>query len=277
MRNCFTGSILTIVAMLVFSPGLRAQTPARPGGTQAKPDLSGTWDSSGSRVRLAGPGAFAGGPRDSLGGVPAAGFTKEEPSMQPTALRIYRARREGREVLQRGREEPDPSFYPYCMPRSFPRLYNFDPLVEIVQTPDLVYMLFETDHQTRRIFLDGRKHLEGWHPTLMGTSHGRWDGDTLVVETENILSLNNQGWLDTLGHPFTNALRVTERIRRPDHNALQIDFVFNDPQAYTKPWTGKKVFQLSTGADMIDTSFCEQHQQEDYLRDIKSGKPAGRP
>ena len=138
-------------------------------------------------------------------------------------------------------------------------------------------MLFETDHQTRRIFLDGKKHLDGWHPTLMGTSQGRWDGDTLVVETENILSLNKQGWLDTIGHPFTDALRVTERIRRPARDTLQIDMTFNDPGAYTKPWTGKKVFQLSTGADLIDTSFCEQHQQEDYLRDTRNGKPAGRP
>ena len=196
--------------------------------------------------------------------------------MTPAALRIYRARREGRDPLQRGREEPDPSFYPYCMPRSFPRIYNFDPLVEIVQTPSVVYMLFETDHQTRRIYLDGKKHLEGWHPTLMGTSQGKWDGDTLVVETENLLSLNKQGWLDTIGHPFTDALRVTERIRRPAHDTLQIDLTFNDPGAYTKPWTGKKVFQLSTGADMTDSSFCEQHQQEDYLRDTRNGKPAGK-
>jgi len=196
--------------------------------------------------------------------------------MTASALRIYRARREGRgELNQRGREEADPSFYPYCMPRSFPRIYNFDPLVEIVQTPKVAFMLFETDHQVRRIFLDGKRHLEGWHPTLMGTSHGRWDGDTLVVETENLLSLDNQGWLDTIGHPYTEALRVTERIRRPAQDTLQIDFTFNDPGAYTRPWTGKKVFQLRTDADLADTSFCEQAQQEDYLRDIRAGKPGG--
>jgi len=197
--------------------------------------------------------------------------------MTASALAIYRARREGRQANERGREEPDPSFYPYCMPRSFPRIYNFDPLLEIVQTPNVVYLMFETDHQVRRIFLDGGKHLEGWHPTLMGTSNGRWDGDTLIVETANLLSLDNQGWLDTFGHPFTDALRVTERMRRLAQDTLQIDFVFNDPGAYTRPWTGKKVFQLSTGADMTDTGFCEQHQQEDYLRDIRAGKPGGRP
>ena len=196
--------------------------------------------------------------------------------MTAAALRIYRARREGRgELNQRGREESDPSFYPYCMPRSFPRIYNFDPLMEIVQAPNVLYMLFETDHQVRRIFVDGRRHLEGWHPTLMGTSHGRWDGETLVVETDNILSLDNQGWLDTIGHPFTEALRVTERIRRSSRDTLQMDLVFNDPGAYTRPWTGKKVFGLRTAADMIDSDFCEQAQQEDYLRDIRAGKPGG--
>jgi hypothetical protein len=138
-------------------------------------------------------------------------------------------------------------------------------------------MLFENDHQVRRIYLDGRKHLEGWHPTFMGTSHGRWDGDALVVETENILSLDNQGWLDSFGHPYTDALRVTERIRRPAHDTLQIDFTFTDPAAYTKPWNGKKVFRLSPGVDMIDTGFCEQAQQDDYLRDIRAGKPGGKP
>jgi hypothetical protein len=109
----------------------------------------------------------------------------------------------------------------------------------------------------------------------MGTSHGRWDGDTLVVETDNILSLANQGWLDTIGHPHTEALKVTERIRRSAQDILQIDFTFNDPGAYTRPWTGKKVFQIRTAADMTDSGFCEQQQQEDYLRDIRAGRPGG--
>ena len=128
-----------------------------------------------------------------------------------------------------------------------------------------------------RSYLDGRKHLEAWAPSLMGISHGRWDGETLVVVTENLLSLNKHGWLDTFGHPFTDTLRVTERIRRPDHNTLQIDFTFDDPEAYTKPWTGRKVFQLTSDWDMTDSMFCEDHIQEDFLRDIRTGKPAGRP
>ena len=276
MRNGLTGSILTIVAILAFSAGLLGQTAGQSGGAKAKPDLSGIWDGGGGG-RAAGPGVFTGGAPDARGGVPAAGFTKEEPSMRPLALQIYQSRREGRNPLQRGREEGDPSMYPYCMPRGFPRVYNFNPFVEIVQTPNVMYMLFESDHQTRRIYLDGRKHLEGWSPSLMGISHGRWNGETLVVETENLFSLNNQAWLDAIGHPFTAALRVTERIRRLAHDTLQIDFTFDDPGAYTKPWTGKKVFQLATDWDMTDSMYCEDHVQEDFLRDLRNGKPAGRP
>jgi hypothetical protein len=264
-----TRSILTLVAVFAFSLSLLAQSSARP-------DLSGIWDSTPDRVSLVGPGQGAGGPAGSLGGIPAPGFTKDEPEMTPAAQRIYRARREGRSPTERGREEPDPSFYPYCIPRTFPRIFNFFPVIEILQSPRVVHMLFETDHQVRRIYMDGKKHLEGWHPTAMGTSYGRWDGDTLVVETENILSLDNQGWLDTFGHPHTEALRVTERIRRPTPDTLQFDFTFTDPGAYTKPWTGKKFFRLKTDVDMIDTSFCEQASQDDYLRDIRAGKPGGK-
>lgn len=65
-------------------------------------------------------------------------------------------------------------------------------------------MIFEHDHQVRRIFLDGKKHLEDWGRTWMGTSYGRWDGDTLIVETDNILSLNGHAWFDREGHPFTD-------------------------------------------------------------------------
>jgi hypothetical protein len=270
MRNDFARAMVGFVAMIAFSLGLWAQTAARP-------DLSGIWDSASPNVSQAGPGQGPGAAVDSLGGVPAPGFSKEEAPMTDSALRIYRPRREGRIAASRGREEADPSFYPYCMPRTFPRVYNFYPVIEIIQSPAVVHMLFENDHQVRRIYLDGKKHLEGWHPTSMGTSHGRWDGDALVVETDNILSLDNHGWLDSFGHPFTDALRVTERIRRPAQDTLQIDFTFTDPGAYTRPWTGKKVFRLSQGVDLIDTGFCEQAQQDDYLRDIRAGKPGGRP
>lgn len=198
--------------------------------------------------------------------------------MKPAAVAIYKKLRPaGRGPKERGLEAWDPDLYPYCMPRSFPRIYNFDPLIQIVQTPKEVFMMFETNDQVRRIFLDGKKHLEGWQATLLGVSTGHWEGNTLVVVTDNLDSLENHNWLDGFGHPFTNALKVTERITRPAHDTMQIDFVFDDPGAYTKPWPGKKFFALRTdGVDLTNAGFCQQHQREDYLRDVRAGTPHGR-
>ena len=278
MRNRFTGSILTIVAVLAFSPVLLAQTPSVPrsGGAKSTPDLSGTWDAS-SDDPVTGPGAFTTALPAGRGGIPIFGFTSEEPPMQSWALEKLKATRGGRGPTERGREETDPVMYPYCMPHGFPRVYTSPLAIEIVQAPDRVYMFFEASHLIRRIFTDGRKHLEGWGPTFMGTSHGRWDGDTLVVETDSILSLNKQAWLDNLAHPFTDALRVTERLRRVAQETLQIDFTFDDPGAYTKPWTGRKVFRLKPDREMTDFIICETHMQEDFSRDLRNGKPAGKP
>ena len=277
MLNYVGRSILTVVALVAFSLSLLAQTAAgqRPGGARSTPDLSGIWHAGG---RLTGPGALPGGPGDSFGGLPAVRFTRQEPSLRPWALEKYRARREGAEPTAQGRGELDPALYPYCIPRGFPRVYMFDGFFELVQTPNRIYMLFELEHQVRRIYLDGRKHLENSPPSLMGVSHGRWDGETLVAETTNLESLNRNGWLDAFGHPFSEAMRVTERIRRTAPDTLQIDFVFDDPETYTRPWTGRKLFRLGDPEwDVMDLRLCEDHQYEDYLRDIGGGKPAGRP
>lgn len=278
MTKSFVRSILPIFAVLAFSLSLLGQTSAgqKSSGSTPHPDFSGIW--AGRVVTsLTGAGAFTGGPEDALGGIPAPGFTREEPQMLPWAQALYRSRRAGRSPIERGLEGGDPTVYPYCQPSTFPRLYNFGGTFEFVQTPNVVYMLFEGHHQVRRIFLDGRRHLEGWAPSRMGVSHGRWDGDTLVVETTNLLSLNRNGWLDGFGHPFTDSLKVTERIRRTARDTLQIDLLFDDPETYSRPWPGRKVFQLQPDWDLVDSATCEDHWQEDFVRDMQSGKPAGRP
>ena len=196
--------------------------------------------------------------------------------MQPWAAERYKATREGIGATEGGRNEANPLLYPYCLPEGFPRAYTISAF-EIVQVPDRVYMLFDRNHQVRRIYLDGRKHFEDYGPTYLGTAHGRWDGDTLLVETSDILNLDGYAWLDTFGHPFSDALRVTERIRRTAPDTLQIDFTFDDPKAYTKPWSGRKVFRLIPNGDIAENILCEDHLREEFLRDMKSGKPAGRP
>jgi hypothetical protein len=104
----------------------------------------------------------------------------------------------------------------------------------IIQTPGVIAILFESYNHYRQILLDGRSLPETTQPSYMGYSVGKWEGDTLVVETTG---LNDQGWLDMNGHPQTEAAHVTERFRRRNFGHIDLQVTINDPKAYTKPWT----------------------------------------
>jgi hypothetical protein len=258
-------SIFLVAAMLATSMLIRAQTAQRPAaGTDppsaATPDLSGIWDfpfnddpSKDPRVVMF--------------------FTREEPSMLPWAQERYKAVREGRDSIRpdMGRQDMDPAQYPYCMPFGMPRAYTYIDPIEIVQSPGRVYIFFESS-AVQRIYTDGRKHPVGAPITFMGHSIGRWEGDTLVVET---IDMNELSWLDSLGHPHTDALRVEQRIRRLDHDTLEINFLFDDPKTYTKPWTGKKVYKLRPSKDVLmDYFLCEDRMREEFPRNVLGKKEA---
>jgi hypothetical protein len=105
---------------------------------------------------------------------------------------------------------------------------------KIVQTPTLVLIVYEANYGLRQIFLDGRPlPTDDPQPWWYGYSVGRWEGDTLVVETSG---LRDGGWLDVVGTPFTEAARVTERFRRPNFGSLEIQVTVDDQKAFTKPW-----------------------------------------
>jgi hypothetical protein len=114
---------------------------------------------------------------------------------------------------------------------------DFDTLFtprKIIQTPGVVAILFESYHQYRQILTDGRPLPEPSQPSYQGYSVGRWDGDTLVVETND---LNDIGWLDMNGHPQTEAMHITERFRRRNFGHIDLQVTIDDPKAYTRPWT----------------------------------------
>ena len=121
--------------------------------------------------------------------------------------------------------------------------------MQIVQIPGQVIMMFEYDHYMRHIYTDRREHLKELSPTWMGDSIGRWEGDTLVVDT---VGFNDKSWLDQVGHPHSDALHLVERIQRVNHDTLQIDITVDDPKAYTRPWTGQVVFKLRPGWRLIE-------------------------
>ena len=128
----------------------------------------------------------------------------------------------------------------------------------MVQTPDLLVFLYESRTIYRQVFMDGRPLPKNAQPTWMGYSIGRWEGDTLVVET---IGQNGKTWLDMRGLPGTEQLKVTERYSRPNIGRITIDVTIDDPKAYTKPWSVKLAWRLVPDTDLIE-SICEENSRD---------------
>ena len=264
MRNCFLGLIFVVGAILAFSPVIPAQSVPKAGAAKGIPDLSGVWDNSAGPPSpaegITGPGyAFE---LLGRGGIPRQAFlTKDDPqpSMQPGALEKFNTNKEGLVIKDGATNDPnilDPRMS--CFPPGPTQFYTIPFPVEIQQRPDQVLLLFEYDHWVHRIYLDAKGHPDGYPITWMGHSIGKYDGDTLVVDT---VGMNDKTWLDSVGHPHSEALRLVERYRRLTHDALEIQFLFDDPKTYTKPWTGKKILQRMPPAYRV----MEHIACEDYL------------
>src|SRR2546426_840852 len=108
------------------------------------------------------------------------------------------------------------------------------------------------------LFMDGRPLPEVSEHTWLGYSIGKWEGDTFVVETTG---LKDGGWLDTLkARPHSDALRVTERLRRTDFGHMELTITINDPKAYIKPWTVKTALNLVADGELLEGS-CDNHDK----------------
>jgi hypothetical protein len=274
MQSGIIRSIVIAGSVLSLSGIALAQSTQSPSSSKP-PDFSGVW----TRRPIPPPSNISKPPPGSRGGAgnpDAYGFTAEIPTLTPWGEQQYKLVRTGtKDPYEMKPEPPDTELYPYCLPGGFPRVYTVPFPFRIVQTPDLMVMIFEYEDVVRQIYLDGRKHAAGEPTTFAGNSVGHWEGDTLVVETTDIDPIS---WIDNLGHPHSDALRVIERIQRPSQDALQIDFTFDDPKAYTKPWTGKKLFRLMPADTEIgEFSVCEDYLKQNYLDDVKKGKMQGRP
>jgi hypothetical protein len=123
--------------------------------------------------------------------------------------------------------------------RMFPAGYNN--AYQILQTPGYVVILHEMIHETRIIPVDGRPHLDKSIRLWTGDPRGRWDGNTLIVETTNF---NDKGWIATnaasariRGVPHSDALRLVERFTRVDADTITYQVTIEDPNVYTRPWT----------------------------------------
>ena len=130
--------------------------------------------------------------------------------------------------------------------------------LKIIQEPDLVVILYEDSGEFRQVFLDGRILLKDPNPTWLGSSVGRWDGDTLVVDSKGF---NDKIWLDLAGHPTTDALHITERFRRRTFGQLDLQLTLNDPKAYTKPWTVTETLHLVPDNELLEY-VCNENEKD---------------
>ena len=223
------------------TPGIPRSANGKPNLTAAaprvgdKPDLSGLWNMG---VNL----GYAANLTSDLG----------NGDIQPWAADLSRRR-----LAEFGKDDPETVGCRAGGPRHITR----PGIVRVIQSPTVIAILFE-DLSFRQIFLDGRTLEKDPNPTWMGYSVGRWEGDTLVVETNGF---NDRTWLDFAGHPHTEALRMTERIRRTDFGHLDIQVTLTDPGAYNKPWTVVSTATFAADTEMIETVCSENEQDRSHL------------
>jgi hypothetical protein len=227
-------------------PNLTAPAPRTADGV---PDLTGIWN-------YAGVLGFRGGPPPSPPGTPVqatfwnieAGF-KEGLPFTPWGAEIRRQRMAGN-----SKDNPDAA----CLPLGHMQLHTHSQPRKMIQTKDLIVIIYEANANVRQIFLDGRPApTNDPQPWWYGYSRGHWEGDTLVVETTNF---RDEGWLDVNGAPLTDQGKLTERFRRPTFGTLEIDVTIDDPKAYTKPWTVRVNQRLLVDTELIEF-VCNENQQ----------------
>jgi hypothetical protein len=213
-------------------PNLTAPAPKTVDG---KPDLSGVW-------RIA-DGKYLQNIAVDIGEAP----------FQPWAASLYKERADN---LGKGRPSER------CIPHGIPdgMLVRNSPF-KIVQTPAVTVVLYEEFNHYRQIFSDGRGFPPEANPSWFGYSIGKWEGDTFVAET---IGFNDESWFDDPGHPHSDALRVTERFRRIDFGHMQMQVTFDDPKAYTKPWSATIPFTLIPDSDLIE-SICENERDRQHM------------
>jgi hypothetical protein len=148
-----------------------------------------------------------------------------------------------------------------CLPSGIVRMSQVD-LTKFVHTPKLLVILIEgASPSARQIFLDGRGHGDAF-PTWMGHSIGKWDGDTLVVDT---VGFNDQGWIDGTGRPQTEKLHVIERFRRTGLGLLELEITVDDPGAYQKPWRLRRLMKLAPEEEILEYICNENNKAEHYV------------
>lgn len=209
---------------------------AAPKTADGRPDLSGVWDQTAhSRARFL----------DLMTDI-----KPEDRPYRPQTAALVEARKDGKQ----GHLEPDAN----CLPQGVPKIDAAPVPFRIVQTPQLVVLVYEAFNLWRLVHLDGRQPVKDPNPTWLGYSTGRWEDGTLVVETTG---LNGRSWLDMAGHPASEATKVTERFRRSSMGTLELEITIDDSTLYTRPWSAKEEFRLSLTTDVMEF-ICQENERD---------------
>jgi len=173
--------------------------------------------------------------------------------MLPWAADLVKARRS-----ENSKDNPDA----HCLPLGLMQLHMHPQPRKIIQSPGLIVMLDEAQGGVRQIFTDGGPLPKDVEPWWYGYSVGKWDGDTLVVETTGF---REDVWLDIDGSPLTESGKMTERIRRLNYGTLQTDVTIEDPKVYTKPFTVRVTHRLLPDTDLIEFICSENDRSGPHL------------
>jgi len=201
------------------------------------------------------------------------GGAKSEPQVpfQPWAAAVYN-------YNSANNSKYDPEGY--CLPPGGPRMMATPYPMEIIQLPEQkrIVMIFEgATHIWREIYMDGRPHPQGddLNPTFLGHSVGRWEGETLVVD---VVGFNEGTWMDYFGHPHTDMLHVIEKFSRPNKGTLAYEATFDDPGAYTRPFTVRWTINWNANGELTEY-ICQENNKylqrltDDFGQPIFGKKP----
>jgi len=272
MKNNWFVLLLSIA--LVFPPAVSAQWPRRategvPRTADGKPnvdapaprtsdgriDLSGIWENVWFYQGKVSPPLASppGEPPASTFSNIGAGFKNGLP-LRPWAADLLKQRKE-----QNSKDNPDA----HCLPMGLMQFHEHPQPRRIVQTPELIVILYEGNGGIRQIFTDGRSlPASDPQPWWYGYSVGKWEGDTLVVQTTGF---RDGGWLDIQGSPLTDAGKITERFQRLNYGTLRIDVTIDDPKAYTEPFTVRVNQRLAVDIEMIEFVCAENEKSTAHM------------
>jgi hypothetical protein len=240
-------------------PNLSAPVPRTADG---KPDLSGVWmheittaaemrrlygPTMDEEIRVAVPGMEIGTQHKYFINI-LLDFKPGESPLRPEAMEAMR-----QNAAQRETGNPCSRVF------GFPLVGLLSEPIKIVQSPRVTVVLYEVNNEHRQIFTDGRVLPKEFElPAFLGYSAGHWERDVLVVETAGF---NDKTPFDTMGHPHSDALRVTERFHRRDFGHLDVEMTFDDPKTYTKPFTIKVPHDLLADSDIFEM-FCDENEKD---------------